>query len=230
MVVPSQRSGSTCSGRSHAHPRLHLQSIDSDTALEAVRRRLLLVASSSTAQDALVLAWVTAVGVVWSGPAQSTRTEIDRQQACEHLLHTGPWRCRRRRECHTSHKVRRQIPGPRFGVDSPEGGVWPQKTADRLRPLADSASQCQRVQENRASRQARNALMKDYAGGGGTADAGAPKGTDMRRKTILHALSITAACPLISPTRKRAGNSHGRGRAMFTSIDSPISSREGSVG
>lgn len=50
VVVPSQRSGSTSSGSSHARPRL--QSVDSDTALDAaVRRRLLLAAFSSTARD-----------------------------------------------------------------------------------------------------------------------------------------------------------------------------------
>ncbi|KAH6618532.1 hypothetical protein C7974DRAFT_31863 [Boeremia exigua] len=38
-----------------------------------------------------------AVGVGGSGPAQSVRTEIDRQQACKHLLHAGPWKCRSRR-------------------------------------------------------------------------------------------------------------------------------------
>jgi hypothetical protein len=39
----------------------------------------------------------------------------------------------------------------------------------------------------------------------------------MRRKTILHALNTPAASPLISPTRKRADNSHSRGRATFAS-------------
>lgn len=88
LVVPTRWSGSvTHSCR---------QSIVTQP-LEAVRRRLLLVAKLSRARDALVLAWE---GVHWmcSGvvgvmdrPLQSPLGgEIDRQQAREHLLHPVP--------------------------------------------------------------------------------------------------------------------------------------------
>lgn len=51
------------------------------------------------------------------------------------------------------------------------------------------------------------------------ADAGLQKGTDMRRKTILHALSTPTVHPLMSPTRKRAGIFYREGdRLSLTAI------------
>ncbi|KAF1360010.1 hypothetical protein EJ07DRAFT_155477 [Lizonia empirigonia] len=85
-VVPSRRSGSTPSGSSHAAA----PAVDADTAREAVRRRLLRAGP--------LLAWERAVGVVCDLPLhRPLGREIDRQQAREHLLQTGPWWCRGRR-------------------------------------------------------------------------------------------------------------------------------------
>lgn len=111
------------------------------------------------------------------------------------------------------------VPGPRFGVASPEVTEGLQKTADRLLPRANSARVPGGANErennsaaNRASRQGTEWADEGSRRGGRAADAGLQKGTDMRRATILHALNLPAACPLISPTRTRVGILRGRGR------------------
>lgn len=158
-------------------------------------------------------------------PAQSN-SDRDRSTAGLRAPAAWPYTVDRRRMSVRSvtrvrgENARSQIRG-RF-ADTPENRrqVHPSQTvpAEAHDCENDSAA-------NRASRQARNGLFQDHSritqgsrrgwGGDGTADAGVRKGTDMRRKTTLHALSTPAASPLISPTRKRADDSHGRERATY---------------
>lgn len=143
--------------------------------------------------------------MLWNGAAQSSRTKIDRQQACKHLLHVVPWRWRDGRERQTSHQSQRCR--ARSQGRSRVAGRASNALA-RKAPTGCSLWQAVRKNDsaaNRASRQARNGLTQDHAGGRGTADAGLHKGTHMRRQTILHALSTPAAVPHMSPrARERA--------------------------
>jgi hypothetical protein len=124
-----------------------------------------------------------------------------------------------------------KIPGPRFGADSPVSSKAP-KNRRQADPLTANGSECENDSAGNEQGVETNTEWADEGlrRGDGTADAGIQKGTDMRRKTILHTLNTPAVCPLISPTRKRADISCRREQATFTRQNSTISSREGSVG
>lgn len=103
-VVPSQRSGSTCSGSSHARRACSQSIVTQPSTLRCVGDCCWSLLRALRETPGAGVGVSDAVGVGGSGPAQSARTEIDRQQACEHLLHAGPWRCRRSRERQTRHQ------------------------------------------------------------------------------------------------------------------------------
>lgn len=103
-------------------------------------------------------------------------------------------------------RVRREIPGPRFGDDSPELCVPRAMAPKNRRQARRGTRQCQRAARTtcccceQGVETSTEWADEGSRRGDGTADAGVQKGTDMRRETILHALNTPAASPLISPT------------------------------